>query len=235
MMVAMAADSLLDRELYDDTLAAELLNVPLRTLNWWLDGGERRGRVYEPVLRAAATGSRSVTWGEFVEARYLREYRRTLGVDLSQLRAFISYLRQEMGTAYPLAHARPWVGPGRHLLWTAQQEAHLPSRLWACFEPHSGLQLLTHPAESYLERVEFDEDESGIAIRLHPGGRVSPVMIDPEVRFGTPIVRGIPTGAIAEQVRAGDSIESVASDFALSLEDVIAALGYENLARSDAA
>jgi uncharacterized protein (DUF433 family) len=48
-------------------------------------------------------------------------------------------------------------------------------------------------------------------------------------------VRGIPTGAIAEQVRAGDSIESVASDFALSLEDVIAALGYENLARSDAA
>jgi uncharacterized protein (DUF433 family) len=94
---------------------------------------------------------------------------------------------------------------------------------------------LTHPAESYLERVEFDEDESGIAIRLHPGGRVSPVMIDPEVRFGTPIVRGIPTGAIAEQVRAGDSIESVASDFALSLEDVIAALGYENLARSDAA
>jgi uncharacterized protein (DUF433 family) len=235
MMVAMAANTLLDRELYDDTLAAELLNIPLRTLSWWLDGGERRGRMYEPVLRAAATGSRAVTWGEFVEARYLREYRRTLGVDLSQLRAFISYLRQEMGTAYPLAHARPWVGPGRHLLWTAQQEAHLPSRLWACFEPHSGLQLLTHPAESYLERVEFDEDESGIVVRLHPGGRVSPVMIDPEVRFGTPIVRGIPTGAIAEQVRAGDSIESVASDFALPLEDVIAALGYENLARSDAA
>jgi uncharacterized protein (DUF433 family) len=235
MMVAMAALTLLDRELYDDTLAAELLNLPLRTLRWWLDGGERRGRMYEPVLRPTATGSRSVTWGEFVEARYLKEYRRTLGVELSRIRAFINFLRQELGTAYPLAHARPWVGPGRHLLWTAQQEADLPSELWACFEPHSGLQLLTHPAESYLERVEFDEAEDGIAVRLHPGGKVSPVIIDPEVRFGTPIVRGIPTGALAERVRAGDSIESVTSDFALPLEDVIAALGYENLARSEAA
>lgn len=235
MMVGMAALTVLDRELYDDTLAADLLNLPVSTLRWWLEGGIRRGHNYAPVLRAEATGSRSVTWGEFVEARYLKEYRRTYGVELSRLRGFINYLRKELDTPYPLAHSRPWVGPGRHLLWIAQQNAELPSTLWACFEPHTGLQLLTHPAESFLERVEFDDPEDGIVIRLHPEGTSSPVVIDPEVRFGDPIVRGIPTAVIAEQVRAGDLIETVAVDFDLPLDDVIAALGYENLNRAQAA
>jgi uncharacterized protein (DUF433 family) len=41
-------------------------------------------------------------------------------------------------------------------------------------------------------------------------------------------VRGIPTAALTGQVRAGDSIEAVADDFNLSLDDVVVALSYEN-------
>jgi uncharacterized protein (DUF433 family) len=52
-------------------------------------------------------------------------------------------------------------------------------------------------------------------------------VIDPDVRFGTPAVRGIPTEALADQVRAGDPIEMVAEDFGLALDDLIAALDYE--------
>ena len=106
--------------------------------------------------------------------------------------------------------------------------ADLPPELWACVEPHTGVMLLTHPAESFLERVEFDDDQEGFVVRLWPAGRESPVVIDPEVRFGTPSVRGIPTEVLAEQVVAGDSIESVSADFNLDLTDVIAALSYEN-------
>jgi uncharacterized protein (DUF433 family) len=223
--------SVLDRELYDEVLAAHVLRVPQSTLHWWLEGGVRRDRHYEPVLRSTPTGSRSVTWGEFVEARYLREYRKTLGVRLSSLREFIGYLRQDLGVPYPLAHARPWVGPGRHLFVSAQEQAGLPIDLWACVEPQTGITLLTHPAESFLERVEFDDDEDGVVVRLHPAGKESPVVIDPEVRFGSPMVSGIPTEALMEQIRGGDSIEVVASDFSLSLETVVAAISYENITR----
>ena len=45
------APSVLDRELYDEALAAEVLGVPRPTLHYWLEGGERRGRTYAPVLR----------------------------------------------------------------------------------------------------------------------------------------------------------------------------------------
>jgi uncharacterized protein (DUF433 family) len=227
--------TILDRELYDDTLAAQLLGLPRSTLRYWLEGGDRRGRTYEPVLRSEPTGSHVVTWGEFVEAQYLREYRRTLGVQLPRLRAFIGYLRDGFGVPYPLAHARPWVGPGQRLLVSGQDAAGLPPELWACVEPQSGIRLLTHPAESFLERVEFDDRDTGVVIRLLPAGPESPVRIDPEIRFGAPIVRGIPTGILAEQVRAGDSVEAVASDFDLSLEEVVAALGYEGFRKQSVA
>jgi len=221
--------TLLDREVYDEQLAADVLRLPPSTLHWWLEGGPRRGKTYDPVLRPMPTGAKAVTWGEFVEARYLREYRRNLGVQLSTLRAFIFCLREELGVPYPLAHARPWAGPGRHLFVSAQEAAGLPVDLWACVEPQTGVMLLTHPAESFLERVEFDDDSEGVVIRVRPAGRESPVVIDPEVRFGAPSVDGIPTEALAEQVRAGDSLEIVASDFELSLEAVIAAVSYEGL------
>lgn len=229
------AVTILDRELYDEALAAEVLGVPRPTLHYWLEGGERRGRTYAPILRPVATGSNTVTWGEFVEARYLREYRRSLGASMQRLRAFIEHLRDELGMPYPLAHARPWVGPGRHLFISAQEQAGLPPNLWACVEPQTGVMLLLPPAESFLERVEFDAEGAGVVVRVRPSGPDSQVVIDPEVRFGSPSVRGIPTEAIAEQVAAGDSVESVTQDFGLDLPAVIDALRYEGVDRTQAA
>ena len=90
----------------------------------------------------------------------------------------------------------------------------------------SGQILLTPPGESFLQRVEFDDDQ---AVRLRPEGKDSPIVIDPQVRFGMASVHGIPTEALADQVRAGDPIEMVAEDFELPLDDVIAALNYEKV------
>src|SRR5450759_1843591 len=135
--------TILERPLYDESLAASILGVNQSTLHWWLEGRKRGQKIYEPVLRPEPSGSRDVTWGEFVEARFLREYRRTHEVPLSNIRAFVSTLRQSMGILYPLAHARPWVGPGRRLLIDAQEASELPPDLWAAFEPHTGQTLLT--------------------------------------------------------------------------------------------
>jgi uncharacterized protein (DUF433 family) len=230
----MGAATLLERELYDEQLAAHILRVNPATLHWWLEGGERGGHLYEPVLRREAKGTRTVTWGELVEAWYLREYRRTHKVQLSRLRGFISYLRDSMSVPYPLATARPWVAPHRHLMIEAQRASELQPQFWAAYEPDTGLQMLTHPAELFLERVEFEHGD-GDAVRLWPVGQDAPIVIDPLVRFGSPTVAGIPTEALAEQVRAGDSVESVAADFSLRLADVISALDYEGLDDTKAA
>jgi len=83
----MANISVLDRELFSESEAARLLLLAQGTLHYWLEGGERRGRSYKPVIRVEPTGMRAVTWAEFVEAALLREYRRTRGMPMACCRA----------------------------------------------------------------------------------------------------------------------------------------------------
>ena len=64
--------SVLERDIFSEAEAARLLRVPQSTLHYWLEGGDRRGRSYKPVLRNEPRGARSVTWAEFVEAGLLR-------------------------------------------------------------------------------------------------------------------------------------------------------------------
>ena len=117
--------TVLDREMYTEAAAARLLGLPQGTLNYWLEGGERRGKVYPPVIRVEPRGDRAaVTWAEFVEAGLLREYRRKLNVPMAELRAFIDVIRGRYGTPYPLADRRPYVS-GRELLSRAQEAAGL--------------------------------------------------------------------------------------------------------------
>ena len=82
--------------------AARLLGLRTDALRRWVDGYERAGTTYAPGIREERTGSDTITWGEFVEAGYLREYR-AKQVTLQYLRPVIAILREELGVRYPLA------------------------------------------------------------------------------------------------------------------------------------
>lgn len=224
-----AVPSLLDRPMYEYTQAAHLLRVPASTLRWWLEGRAH----HLPVLRERAQGNTVLTWGEFVEARHLAAYRRDFRVSLQHIRAFIDHLRQTTSTRYPLATERPWIGPGRRLLLSAQNDTKLEPELWSVFEPATGQVMLTPAGQSFLDVVEFDDDVNGdgdddrIVRRLRPAGQLSPVVIDPRRRGGLASVSGISTSVIREAVDAGDPVDVVADDFGLDLDLTIAALDFE--------
>lgn len=219
--------TVLHRELYSVAEAADLLGVAVTTLRWWLEGGKRQGRLYEPVIRESATGSTTVTWGEFVEAGYLREYRRVHHVPLQQVRAFIDALRNAHQIPYPLAHFKPFVGEGQHLMLQLQQDLELPVELWAVVSVPGGQALLTAPAESFLSRVDFSPEGDQWAERLFPAGRKSLVVIDPQRSSGIPTIKGIRTEALAELVDAGEPAEAVADMFGVPVNLVKAAVSFE--------
>ena len=156
-------EDILERELYSEPEAARLLRLAPSTLHWWLEGGERRGRAYRPVLRVEPTGSRSVSWAEFIEAGLLRQYRRVHQMPLSQLRRMIDILRERWG-AHPLLHEQPYVGPGRQLLVEAQDEAGVAPE-YQLVAVVGGQLLLLPPAESFVEKVEWSRD---VPVRWRP-------------------------------------------------------------------
>jgi len=222
-----AVVSTLELETYDLAEASEYLRVPRSTLQWWLDGGKRGGKQHQPVIREQATGSGILTWGEFVEAWYVRQYRREHSVDLSALREFIGSLREQLGVLYPLAHAQPFVGPDHRLVKQVQDDVGLPQDLWIVVAGRKNQLVLTPTMAEFIEKVEFGQSGLRPAIAIRPQGPDSPVVIEPTRAFGSPNVRGIRTEALVELVNAGEDLGDVASDFSLTDHELRSALAYE--------
>jgi uncharacterized protein (DUF433 family) len=221
--------SVLEREMFSEAEAARLLRVARSTLHYWLEGGERRGKTYKPIVRPEARGERTVTWAEFIEAGLLRQYRREHHVPMAELRDFIDLLRDRMGVPYPLAHHRPFIAD-RQLVLEAQDEAGLDPELCLVAVVRGQL-ILTPASRDFVERVRWNEDEVASAWRPAEDPR-SPVLMDPELRFGRPAVNGISTEALWEQSEAGESAEETADAFGLSVGDVRWAVAYELSSRA---
>lgn len=220
--------SVLDREMYTEAEAARLLGIAQSTLHYWLEGGERRGKTYRPIIRELPQGVRAITWAEFVEAGLLREYRRIHRVPMVELRKFVDELREEFGVPYPLADRRPFVS-GRQLLYDAQTSAGLGAE-YCLVAVASGQLVLTPPSEQFFQRVEWDGDT---AAAWRPDSNPdSPVRVSPTMRFGRPSVSGVSTETIWEQDQAGEQADSIAEVYQLTVRDVRWALAYENSRRA---
>jgi uncharacterized protein (DUF433 family) len=215
--------------MYSEAEAARLLRVPQSTLNYWLEGGKRRSKTYQPIIRPEPTGSRApLTWAEFIEAGLLRSYRRDLGVQMRELRAFIDRLRTDLGVPYPLADRRPYVS-NRALVFRAQEESGLDPDLWLVTDIRGQL-LLLPPGDEFFRRVDWTGDiVTGWRPHDDPD---SPVRIQPDLRFGKPAVGGISTEVIWEHTEAGEDEDEIADAFELSLSDVRWALSYEAARRA---
>jgi uncharacterized protein (DUF433 family) len=201
------------------------LRIPPSTWWWWLEGREQEG--YKPVLRADATGRDIVTWGEFVEAAYLREYRRR-SVPLRRLRQFIAALRDELRLPHALATKQPFIAAGYRLVLELEERTNLAGELRPIvIDPTDGQLVLSYPAEAFLDKVEFAETGDMPALRWFPAGKRSPVVVDPEMSGGAPTVRGIRTEALAELAADGLSVAALADDYGLSEAELRQALAYE--------
>lgn len=221
--------SILERPVYGLSQAADLLGLRTAKVRSWLDGYSRRGTSYPPVIRPEPSGSDLVTWGEYVELGYLREYRHA-GVSLQSLRPVIASLRERYGTPYPLAHAQPFV-VDQQLVMDLQEEFELPSQVLMVVRTGQGVLELAPGASAFYRKVEFDP--AAVAERLLPAGKGSPVRIDPQVSFGMPAVAGIATERLFEVWEAeGQDFAWVARSYDLDEPLVRAAVAFEEQQRS---
>lgn len=91
-----------------------------------------------------------MTWGEFVEAGYLREYR-AKQVTLQYLRPVIAILREELGVRYPFATLKPYTS-WRSLALEVQKQVGLDPSLNIVVLGRDGTLQLTDAADVFLEK-----------------------------------------------------------------------------------
>lgn len=220
--VGVGAGSLLDRPSYLYWEVDRLIGLPSGTARRWINGYQRGGRSYAPILRDAPFATEWATWGEFVEARILSEFR-DQRVPTTRLRAAVLRLRDDFQVAYPLAHMRPYLealngqlvvrdglGGGRHELTTGQRILEAGSvvmRVATLTEDESG--------ESVVAELPLDPEFP--SIRTHPD-RLS----------GQPTIEGrrIAVVTVAGMAEAGEPRSEIAATYGISIANVDDAVSY---------
>jgi uncharacterized protein (DUF433 family) len=216
--------SMLDRPVYGYAEVDRLLRLTPGTAKRWINGYQREGRWYEPVIRETPTDSAWVTWGEFTETRLLAEFRSS--IPMIKLRPAVAWLRDRFETAHPLAYARPFLEPdGRELLLAAQRETGVDEELWLAVPSAQGA-LLTATSRRFVQSVRYP-DTVGLSEYVIADPATPEVVFHPGRREGQPTVDGIRAETLAGLVAGGEPIEFVAATYELTTEQVEQAVAYE--------
>ena len=193
--------------------AAHYLTVPPSTLRSWVVGrsyptGEGP-RDFLPPIEIADPKRRMLSFINLVEIHVLSAIRREHVVPLYRIRRAIDYLTKRFDSRHPLA-TYGFETDGLDLFVTEVGSLINASR--------EGQMAMRELLSAHLRRIDW---EKGVAARLYPFTRKEAsdeprvVVIDPRIAFGRPVLvgTGIPTGIIAERVKAGETIQDLAKDY----------------------
>ncbi|MCI0650280.1 MAG: DUF433 domain-containing protein [Planctomycetes bacterium] len=208
--------------------AAHYLRLPVATVRAWVmgrpyptQGGPRRA---SPVLEIPRKKPPLLSFMNLAEAHVLGAMTREHDIPLQRVRRAVRYLQRDFKTSHPLV-ARRFETDGRDLFI---QEAERLINV-----SQEGQTAIREALELYLTRIEWDD--YGLVATLFPfTGRAyaeapRAVMIDPNVAFGKPVLTGtsIPTLAIAERFKAGETEDELARDFGRERTEIEEAIRCE--------
>jgi uncharacterized protein (DUF433 family) len=181
---------------------------------------------FRPVLRPAKRRPPTLSFANLIEAHVLRALRTEHGVPLAAVRQALSYAETELEIDQLLLRQELRTAGGDLFLDRYRQLINLSA---------SGQLAMRRVFEAHLRRIEWGEQP--FPIRLFPfvvpeTTESRPIVIDPGISFGRPVVTGafISTQAILDRIDAGESVESVASDYGLATEAIEDAVLFERAA-----
>ncbi len=227
MLARMSVTSMLDREVYLYAEVDRLVGLRGGTARRWINGYERGDKFYDPILRVAPRDTPWATWGEFVETRFLAEYR-DQNIPTARLRAAIDRLRVIYGLDYPLAYVRPYLSVHNRDLTMSGEAVGLSDEEMVV---RTGQLLLGGaPSWTLIKRAKLGQDETGEAavIELPADMEFPEIVINPNRYSGQPTFAGrrVSVATIAGMAASGERPEDLAADYGLSLELVDAAIEY---------
>lgn len=211
--------------------AARYVRLPVATLRSWVVGRPypRAGGVahFPALIHPPQSKPPILSFPNLVEAHVLRSLRTNHGVPLKAMRQAIGYAERELGIERLLLSDQLRTDAGRVFLERYGRLIELSA---------SGQLAMRKLFEAHLMRVEWGAVH--LPARLYPFvsesqvGPAKPIVIDPQLAFGRPVVarQGVTTFAIAERLDAGETVEAIALDYGLDTKEIEAAVLYERAA-----
>jgi uncharacterized protein (DUF433 family) len=196
--------------------AAGYLGVPKSTIHEWArPGGDR-----SPLITVFPRHGKDATvpFLGFAEAYVLSAFRKA-GVPLQRIRPAVEALSPEIGLERALASRRLYTD-GAEVLFDYATARHDDDVL-ELVAPRTGQYQFSELVRDYLQRISYGDDGWATRVELPIYGR-APVVVDPEVAFGLPIITdgGARVEDLVDRFLAGDTITEIAEDFAVPVDHV---------------
>ncbi len=199
--------------------AARYANTTPQTVAYWHFGGDGAG----PAL-PGREHRRPLSYLELVEVAFVATFR-ILGVSLQKIRKARAYAAQTLNSEFPFTEYK-WLTEGNHMLldlWQVENDSDIKQLIIG--DAH-GQVAWQHMVGERFAQFEY---EYNLALVWHVRGRQYPVIIDPRIAFGAPMIRGIATWVLKGRWQAGESVEDIKEDFRLEENEIKQGLQFEGI------
>lgn len=216
----------LARGLYSVPAAARLIGTKPNQLRRWAFGYRRGGRWYDPAIRAdlgELGGEPVLTFLDLVELLFVHGLRAS-GQSFPRVHEAHRVLSLLLETEHPFALKQAFSDPGGiYALLEREDQGELLVELKG-----AGQIAMMSALHRYLKQLDFNLDD--VADRWYPAGRATPLVVDPRVSFGAPVIEGtrLETRVIADLYHGDESVEELAWLYDLQPAQINAAVEYEN-------
>jgi uncharacterized protein (DUF433 family) len=179
------------------------------------------------VISPASNSPLRLSFWNLVEAHVLRALRLDHAVKLKAVRQAIDFAERELKLENLLRSRALSSSAGELFLDRYGELMSLSS---------SGQLAMRDLLHAHLKRVEWSAND--YPLRLYPwlssidGGGDKPIVIDPDIAFGRPVIarKKIGTAAIAARLDAGEESSALARDYGVTEDEIRQAAVYEHAA-----
>ena len=210
--------------MYSFNEAAHLANVSATTVKNWLFGYKVSGRDVPPLFPSGDAAM--VSFLQMIEIMVAGRFRKSaLGgrsVPFRAVRDAYITARESWGVEYPFAHMR-LEALGGHIVNFLREGGAVAS-----YQTLDAPEQWTLPGLLRRETVDQIDYDHELAARWFPIGKTVPIVVDPRLSTGLPVIegRGVTVQAIRNRFKAGLRIDFIAKDFEMEPDLVETALQY---------
>ena len=207
--------------MYSFAEAAHLAGVSTTTVKNWLFGYTVDGREVPPLF--ASTHRDMVSFLQMIEIMVAGRFRKSGNrVSFKKVRVAHATAQQTWGVEHPFAHMT-LEALGGHIVHFLKGSGGVNS-----FPALDAPGQWTLPGLLRGETVEQIEYHDELAARWFPAGKSVPIVVDPRLSAGLPVIkgRGVTVQAIHKRFKSGLRIDFIARDFQMDPLLVETALQY---------
>lgn len=200
--------------MYSFSEAAHLAHVSIGTVRNWLFGYTTKQREAPPLFQVPPEQSDQCSFLQLIEIVVAAQFRKAERVSFQTVRRAYENAQKEWDLEYPFARLQ-LKALGGHIVRILRQ-----SGLETSFQAVDQLGLWTLP-DLVQETIDQLEYEYELAARWYPVGKSIPIVVDPRISSGVPVVlgSGVTIQVVHKRFKAGQRIGFIAKDF--ELEDSI--------------